>query len=156
MVRAVRTRSGVEFYAEGWPEGIGPTAGVAKRNPTGRKPGRPKRPFRKALEMIVLRTRMKIYEAQGCSRESAVLAAMADFDWPKRAEEGEVKRVLLEMRRVDKAELAKLQPIVLWALILVKIYKTLGCSCQSAVSRRWPLSIRQSRTGRLKPNPPSP
>ena len=41
MVRAVRTRSGVEFYAEGWPEGIGPTAGVAKRNPTGRKPGRP-------------------------------------------------------------------------------------------------------------------
>ena len=25
MARAVRTRSGVEFYAEGWPEGVGPT-----------------------------------------------------------------------------------------------------------------------------------
>ena len=29
IARAVRTRSGVEFYAEGWPEGIGPTGGVA-------------------------------------------------------------------------------------------------------------------------------
>ena len=54
--------------------------------------------------MIALRARMKIYEAQGCSRESAVLAAMADFDWPNRAKTGEVKRVLLEMRRLDKAE----------------------------------------------------
>ncbi len=132
MARAVRTRSSVEYYAEGWPEGVGPTAGVAKRNSTGRQPGRPKRPFRKGLELIVLRQRMKIYEAQGCSRESAVQAAMAYYDWPKRTEEGEVKRLLLEMRRADKAELAKLEQIVLWALILVKLHKTLGCSCQSA------------------------
>lgn len=63
-----------------------------------------------AIAMIALRTRMKIYEAQGCSRESAVLAAMADFYWPNRAKTGEVKRVLLAMRRLDKAEAAKAKP----------------------------------------------
>ena len=62
------------------------------------------------MAMIVLRPRMKIYETQGCSRESAVLAAMADFDWPNRAKTGEVKRVLLEMRRIDKAERPQLKP----------------------------------------------
>jgi hypothetical protein len=137
MERAVRTRSGVEFYAEGWPEGIGPTAGVAKRNPSRQKPGRPAggnivvraEPSKKrrrslktardhllrdrmlnAVAMIVLRARMKTYETRGCSRESAVLAAMADFDWPNRDKIGEVKRVLLDMRRLDKAERAKLKP----------------------------------------------
>lgn len=62
------------------------------------------------IAMIVLRTRMKIYETQGCSRETAVLAAMADFDWPRRAEANELKRVLLAMRRRDKAEAAKAKP----------------------------------------------
>lgn len=93
--------------AEGWPEGVGPTAGTAKRNPSGRKPGRPKRPFPEALKLIVLRSRVKTYEAQGYSRESATLAAMTDFHWPQRAKAGEVKRVLLEMRRADKAERPK-------------------------------------------------
>jgi hypothetical protein len=104
MARAVRTRGGVEFYADGWPEGIGPTWGVVKRNPSGRKPGRPKRPFREGLKLIVLRTRMKTYEAQGCSRESAVLSAMADLHWRNGDKPAEVKRVLLEMRRIDKTE----------------------------------------------------
>jgi hypothetical protein len=85
---------------------MGPTAGVAKRVSTGRRPGRPKRPLRRALELIVLRTQTKKYEAEGYSSQSAVLAAMADFDWPKRTE-GELKRVLLEMRRLDKAERSK-------------------------------------------------
>jgi hypothetical protein len=107
MARAVRTRSGVWFYAEGWLESMGPTAGVAKRVSTGRRPGRPRRSLRQALELIVLRTRMKTYEAQGYSRESAVLAAMADFHWPKRTAAGELKRVLLEMRRSDNAEWSK-------------------------------------------------
>jgi hypothetical protein len=107
MVRAVRTRSGVEFYAEGWPESMGPTAGVAKRVSTGRRPGRPRRSLRQQQKLIVLWTVTKTYEAQEYSRQSAALAAMADFHWPKRAEAGEVKRVLLEMRRLDKAERSK-------------------------------------------------
>jgi hypothetical protein len=59
------------------------------------------------MELIVLWTVTKTYEAQGYSRESAAHATMAVFDWPKRTEAGEVKRVLLEMRRLDKAEWVK-------------------------------------------------
>jgi hypothetical protein len=107
MVRAARTRSRIEYYAEGWPEGEGPTWGIAKRNPSGRKPGRPKQPLREKLKLIVLRARMKTYETQGSKREGAVLAAMADLNWPKRAKAAEIKRVLLDMRRSDKVEQAE-------------------------------------------------
>ena len=67
-------------------------------------PGRPKRPLREAIELFVLREVMENYEAQGYSRESAVLAAMHDFEWTNRKKAGEVKRVLLAMRRMGKAK----------------------------------------------------
>jgi hypothetical protein len=41
---------------------------------------------------------MRTYEALGYSRESALQAALADFNWPNRRA-GELKRLLLVMRR---------------------------------------------------------
>ena len=124
IVSLIRKRWGVEFYAEGWPD-VGPTFVVSKREPSGRRPGRPagrkpvmatkpseerartlKTPRARALrdgmlaglELIVLRARMQTYETRRYSRESAVLAAMADFRWPNRSAR-ELKRLLLTMRR---------------------------------------------------------
>lgn len=125
IARVVRKRWEVEFYAKGWPDGVGPTFVVLKREPSGRRPGRPagrkpvmaakpseervrtlKTPRARALrnrvlaglELIVLRVRMQTYEALGYSRESALQAALANFNWRNRSA-GELKRLLLVMRR---------------------------------------------------------
>ena len=103
MAEAVHTRWADHFHAPGSRKELGPTWGTAKRKPSGRKPGRPKRPLRQAIELFVLRERMEAYEARGYSRQSAVLAAMHDFKLPNREKAGEVKRVLLAIRRFGKA-----------------------------------------------------
>lgn len=128
MVRDVRTRSSIEFYAEGWPEGVGPTAGIAKRNPSGRKPGRPAggelviraEPSEKrrlslktprdhllrdrmlnALAMIVLRSVTARYETRGESLEGSIKAAMIDLNWPKRSA-AEIDRIRTRFRRAQR------------------------------------------------------
>lgn len=109
--RIVRTRDRIDFYAEGWPESDGPTYGLLKRKPRrvaqrpGRRPvplkprpGRPRRKLREAIALIILFERARTYVTHGYSRESAVLAAMADFQWRDRRAQ-ELKRLLLTMRR---------------------------------------------------------
>ena len=109
--RIVRTRDRIDFYTDGWPESDGPTYSLLKRRPRrfaqqpGRRPvplklrpGRPRRKLRKAIALITLFERARTYMAQGYTRERAVLAAMADFEWRVQRVQ-ELKRLLLIMRR---------------------------------------------------------
>jgi diadenosine tetraphosphatase ApaH/serine/threonine PP2A family protein phosphatase len=109
--RIVRTRDRIDFYADGWPESDGPTCSLLRRKPRrfvqqpGRRPvplkwrpGRPRRKLCEAIALIILFERVRTYMAQGYKRESAVLAAMADFEWRVQRVQ-ELERLLLIMRR---------------------------------------------------------
>lgn len=74
MTRAMRTRGGVYWFADGWPEDLGPTFGTSLRQGTGRKPGRASQlTMLEHVELTLLRQEM---DRMGKRSRDGLLAAM--------------------------------------------------------------------------------
>ena len=81
VVRVERGRHEVRYWAEGWPEELGPTFAIIKKPP--RKPlGRPRTGVEDQRALLRLRMATALYEARGESFEAAIIAAMINLDWP--------------------------------------------------------------------------